>query len=279
MGNREEGEEVLQTGGCEEGMRVFSFGGGVQSMAALVLAAEGRVRYDAFLFCNVGDDSEHPKTLVYVREHAIPFAAKHDIPFHTLQKTKRNGDVVTLLASLQDSKRSIKFPMRMSNGAPGIRDCTENFKIRVVDKWLKKQGATIENPATVGIGFSLDEIHRIKDRDGDFRIVKEYPLIDMRLNRSDCRNVISGAGLPVPPKSACWFCPYHRIKEWQRMKQEEPELFQKSVELERLMIERRTTLGKDAVWMTAYGQPLDTVISDQTLMDFDDSCESGYCMT
>lgn len=41
-------------------MRVFSYGGGVQSTAALVLAAQGKIDYPTFLFCNVGDDSNIP---------------------------------------------------------------------------------------------------------------------------------------------------------------------------------------------------------------------------
>ena len=48
-------------------MRVISYGGGVQSPALLVMAARGELgKVDAALFCNVGDDSEHPETLEYV---------------------------------------------------------------------------------------------------------------------------------------------------------------------------------------------------------------------
>src|SRR5258708_98613 len=46
-------------------LKVFSFGGGVQSVAALVLAAQGKIDYRHFVFCNVGDDSENPATLEY----------------------------------------------------------------------------------------------------------------------------------------------------------------------------------------------------------------------
>jgi len=51
-------------------LKAFSFGGGVQSTAALVLAAQGRIDYHTFLFCNVGEDSENPDTLTYVQEVA-----------------------------------------------------------------------------------------------------------------------------------------------------------------------------------------------------------------
>lgn len=48
-------------------VNVFSFGGGVQSTAVLVLQATGRLPrdYDHFVFANVGNDSEHPDVINY----------------------------------------------------------------------------------------------------------------------------------------------------------------------------------------------------------------------
>lgn len=60
-------------------LRVVSYGGGVQSTALLALATRARIPHRTFLFCNVGDDSEHPATLRCVREVATPFAAAHGI--------------------------------------------------------------------------------------------------------------------------------------------------------------------------------------------------------
>lgn len=44
-------------------IRSVSYGGGVQSTALLVLAAQRRIDYPLFLFANVGDDSENPATV------------------------------------------------------------------------------------------------------------------------------------------------------------------------------------------------------------------------
>jgi hypothetical protein len=57
-------------------MRAFSFGGGVQSVAVLVLGAQGKVQYDYYLFSNVGEDSEDPRTLEYFRNIALPFVCR-----------------------------------------------------------------------------------------------------------------------------------------------------------------------------------------------------------
>lgn len=70
-------------------LKAFSFGGGVQSTAALVLAAQGRLDYRTFLFCNVGDDSENPETLSYVYEVAQPFAVRHGLDLVELRKVRR----------------------------------------------------------------------------------------------------------------------------------------------------------------------------------------------
>src|SRR5262245_23287727 len=107
----------------------------------------------------------------------------------------------------------------------------------------------------------------------------EYPLIALRLHRSDCVRIIADAGLPLPEKSSCWFCPYHRASYWSRMRRAEPELFAKSVALESLLNERRRSLSKDPVWLTDKLIPLDRAIGDQMTLDeaLADACESGYC--
>ena len=90
----------------------------------------------------------------------------------------------------------------------------------------------------------MDEVHRMNTDSGIAWEIKEHPLIDLNMRRSDCVKVIQSAGLPVPPKSACYFCPFHRMTEWQRMKREEPELFKKSIELEKFINHRRDRMGK-----------------------------------
>ncbi len=241
-------------------IKAFSFGGGVQSMAALVLAAEGRIDYRTFLFANVGDDSEYPETMVYLREVAMPYAAKHGLDLIELHKTRRDGTRETLWQKLHRTERSIDIPMRLQSGAPGNRNCTADFKIKVVSKWMRQHGATREARGTVGIGISVDEIQRMKPSQLP-HLRNAHPLIDLELTREDCKAVIRDAGLPVPPKSSCFFCPFHTRKEWTRIYDEHPDLFQKSVALERMINERRANLGRDPMYLTSALRPLDEVIN------------------
>ncbi len=263
-------------------LRTFSNGGGVQSTAALVLSAERRIDFPVHLFANVGDDSEHPDTLAYVRDVAIPYAAQHGIEFVELKRHKRDGSVETLVGRIYGAARSIPIPARMSNGAPGRRTCTSDFKIRVVAKWLKQHGATAAAPALTGLGISLDEFHRARTDSGIEWQALAYPLIDLRLTRKDCEKIITAAGLPVPPKSSCYFCPFHNRQTWQALKRTRPDLFEKAVAIENHINDKRGAIGKDAVRLHPSNTPLSGAVGDQLTMWRDDdmeNCESGYCHT
>lgn len=265
----------------DEALRVISYGGGVQSTALLVLAATGRIDYRTFLFSNVGDDSENPASLRYIHEAASPYARRHGISIVHLQKLRRDGASETLWQRLhRPDTRSIPIPVRMANGAPGRRNCTADFKIRVIGKWLKQHGATADNPATVGVGISVDEIHRANRRRSEPHEEISYPLLDLELRREDCVRLIEEAELPVPPKSSCFFCPFHTVGEWRQLRKNDPELFAKSQELEEVINARRAALGRDAVYLTRYGIPLGDAIYDASSEDEGDaSCDSGWCMT
>lgn len=268
-------------------IRAVSYGGGVQSTALLVLAAQRRIDFPLFLMANVGDDSEHPATLEYVREYAQPYADEHGVELHVLQRTMvRDGSTRTLYQNLTDpTRRSVGIPARMPSGAPGSRACTEDFKVNVVARWLREKGATEASPAIVGIGISLDEIQRANSRSGIAWQRVVYPLVGigedtgLKMRRDDCMKLIADAGLPVPPKSSCYFCPFHSMDTWAEMRRNEPDLFEKAAALEDTINAKRA--DSYPVWLSPAMIPLrDAVDKDQdVLFDGDGSCDSGWCFT
>lgn len=264
-------------------LRTISYGGGVQSTALVVLAAQGVIDYPVALFSNVGDDSEHPATIDYVRNVAIPWAAEHGVTIHELHRTMRTGERRTLLQDLERDSRTINIPVRMANGAPGNRNCTSTFKHGVVRRWLKEHGATADTPVTVAIGISTDEMERASNRRPDPEQVIEYPLLELGHNRAACARIIADAGLPVPPKSACWFCPFKKPATWAEMRRDEPELFQRAADLEALLNRRRDKLGKDHVYLTRFARPIGEAITEAQAplfdMDGPEGCDEGHCWT
>lgn len=258
-------------------MRTISYGGGVQSTAMLVLAAQGEIDYRVALFANVGDDSENPATLAYVEQVAKPFAVAHGIELVELRRTWRDGRQTSLLAYTQGDVLDIPLPVYVGTGAPGNRGCTDRWKRQVISRWHKQHGATPDDPAVCGLGISWDEMQRMRTDSGYAWQVLDYPLIDLRLRRSDCAAIITAAGLPVPPKSSCWFCPFHRRAEWQEMKRTQPELFERAVALEQRINEKRTAMGKDAVYLHTSCKPLVDAVADQMVLFEDESCDSGLC--
>jgi hypothetical protein len=278
-------------------LRIISYGGGVQSTAMLVLAAQRNRAFteacggpiDAAVHGNVGDDSEHPSTVDYLARVAVPFADRHGLRLVEVRRTIHGQPAPTLLEeSVDPGVASICIPIRMDNGAPGRRSCTRKYKIEPISQWLRANGATAADPATVAIGISTDEIERIGRRNHTIKTETQvYPLIGLGMSRADCRDVIAGAGLPVPHKSACWFCPFTRRAEWREMRRDEPELFARSVELERTHNVKRDAIGQPGGgWLSGYGRPLDEAITEAepTLPGIDgnlgeDGCDEGYCFT
>jgi hypothetical protein len=263
---------------------VFAHGGGVQSTAALVLSAQGEIDFPVHLFANVGDDSESAGTLSYVHDVSMPFAAMHGIDLVELKKTKRDGSVETLLGRLtKEGSRSLPIPVRMPDtGAPGTRSCTTEFKLRVLWKWQKAHGASADSPATVGIGISTDEIERAHNGKDMAWERRTYPLIDLGISRNQCHTIIAQAGLPTPPKSACWFCPFHRPQRWREMRRDDPATFEKAAQLEDLLNRRRVLLGRDAVYLTRFGKPIRDAIQPAQATLFDagpeiETCDEGVC--
>lgn len=265
-------------------LTVFSFGGGVQSTAALVLAAQGRIDYHTFLFSNVGVDSENPDTLTYIEHVSKPYALAHGLD---LIELSRPGE--TLLSRITgEANRGYVIPAytpdkkRLNNGSPGRRICTEDFKIMVVAAWLKEHGATEQNPAHVGMGISREEAAaRMRSSSLSYEIL-DYPLVDLGIDRQQCLNIVADAGLPPPPRSACRFCPHHSLRYWQTLREKSPEQFQEVVDLERFIGERQKQRGQPVVFLNRRVKPLDQLTTgdytQSTLFDEqDDLCDSGYC--
>jgi hypothetical protein len=49
-------------------------------------------------------------------------------------------------------------------------------------------------------------------------ITNRFPLLEKQMTRNDCRQYLADRGLPIPPKSACVFCPFHDRATWRELR-------------------------------------------------------------
>lgn len=260
-------------------LRTLSYGGGVQSTALLVLAARGEVPVDVAIHANVGDDSEDPRTIAYLRDVIAPWA---DGKIDLRVRSKKGETLKEKL--LRPELKGVPIPIRRSEGGPPApRACTADFKIGVVRKEARAMGGA-ERGHLVHVGISTDEAQRAGRRTTDAKWERlEYPLLDLGLSRNDCINIVTDEGLPEPPPSACWFCPFHTPVVWSEMRYERPGLFEQAADLEQAINDRLATHGRDPVYLTRFGRPLRDAIGPGVQLpmfssiDNDGACDSGHC--
>jgi hypothetical protein len=78
-----------------------------------------------------------------------------------------------------------------------------------------------------------------------------YPLMEWGYDRERCQRVIAGAGLPVPIKSACFFCPASKKSEIAWLREEHPDLLERALAIERNAQAKLTSvkgLGRSFSW-------------------------------
>jgi hypothetical protein len=190
-------------------MIVWSYGGGVQTAAIAVLIREGALPKPDLTV--IADTSRERKTTwAYLREviqpYLDPIGITVEIASHAMagfDMYAGNGDM--LLPAWTEMGRLPTY-------------CSGTWKRDVVENWMRLRGV---QKCAVWIGFSLDEMHRCGKAHRAWAI-PEYPLIDKRLYREQCKRLVQAAGLPPAPKSRCWMCPHQTPEEWQEVR-DDPE--------------------------------------------------------
>jgi hypothetical protein len=88
-----------------------------------------------------------------------------------------------------------------------------------------------------------------------------YPLMEWGYDRERCQQLIAAAGLPVPPKSACFFCPASKKREVLWLREHHPELLQRALTVEDNAQAKLTSvrgLGRSFAWRDFLAQVNDT---------------------
>ena len=106
------------------------------------------------------------------------------------------------------------------------RWCTANFKIQPIYNY-------VEIPCKMMLGISYEErkkrIHKSKNKN----ITNSYPLVERKITRVKCTEIIKNHNLKIPRQSGCFFCPCMNKKKARELYLHHFELYKKVLDLER----------------------------------------------
>jgi 3'-phosphoadenosine 5'-phosphosulfate sulfotransferase (PAPS reductase)/FAD synthetase len=218
---------------------VLSYGAGVHSTAILVLLKPKEV-----VFADTG--AEWPETYRYIREYAAPFVDSYGGDFHVVFNQKWTLEEMALHDHMA--------PVRT------MRWCSDKFKVKVILKWLE---SSEQLPCIQLLGFDVNEQHRAKPSGRD-DITNRFPLIELGMTRLACQQVIKKAGLPVPRKSGCFFCPFQSKGDFIQLRSEHRPLFERAVTIE------KNALGYERGFYLAGDAPLEQHVQTGRIHAMDD---------
>lgn len=201
---------------------VVAYGLGVDSTAALVeLVRRSRTdehcRPGLILFADTGNEKQQtydylPVIQAYLKANDFPPVTvvryvvqdfKNWPPYHSLGENCLTNRTLPSLAF-------------------GFKSCSLKWKVapqnKFTDQWAPARDCWARGQKVrklIGYDASPKDRKRFAHAVGmeDEKYEYWYPLIDWNWDRDRCKIEIAKAGLPVPPKSACYFCPASKPKE------------------------------------------------------------------
>ena len=257
---------------------VVAYGLGVNSTAMLVEFARREIRPDLIRFADTG--GEKPETYQflpvfqeYLKDVAFP-------PVVTVRYEPKTAPYRTLEGQCLHTGT-------LPSLAYGGKSCSQKWKRQPQDAYIlrhfppagmagRRVVRAIGFDATEGrrtyagvvkaVGLDAGEGHRrtwARARPGPGRRPSReerldatffaywYPLMDWGMDRAACERSIREAGLPVPAKSACWFCPASKKSEILWLRERHPRLLRRALAVEENARPNLTSvrgLGRSFAW-------------------------------
>lgn len=199
---------------------VVAYGLGRDSTALLIELWKRGVRPDAITWADVGSEKAGTYAYLPVIQAWLRSVAFPEVTVVRYTPTR---------APYETIEGNMVLNATLPGATFGLGSCTAKFKIEPQNKWtLRWQPArdawAAGKKVTKMIGFEAGEDHRLKRADAKahsgklnkldasrYRYV--MPLMEWGLTLAKCIAIIQEAGLPVPPKSACMFCPNQHREE------------------------------------------------------------------
>jgi hypothetical protein len=131
---------------------------------------------------------------------------------------------------------SLRKLLAQSNPTANRGSCTLKFKVQPQDRYCRgfdtcRQAWACGEKVIKLIGFeacegyrqrrAADRCHAGRGSPEAQRYEWQYPLMEWGWDLERCKQAIADAGMPIPPKSACFFCPNQRPEEVEELSEEE----------------------------------------------------------
>jgi len=228
---------------------IVCYGSGVDSTAMLVAMKREGIIPDLIMFADTG--GEKPSTYEHCKI-MDPWLESWGAPRVTWVKRKPSPRV-----SYTDLEGNCLDNETLPSLAFGMHSCSLKWKVDPQDQYLKgvSRGPNKRNgwqPALeawaaglkpvklIGYDAGPADIRRRKravTEDDYFRY--HFPLQVLGWGRKECIRAIIEEGLPVPVKSACFFCPASKQWELWEMSANNPDLLMRALKIERNALEGR----------------------------------------
>ncbi|MCE9534620.1 MAG: phosphoadenosine phosphosulfate reductase [Planctomycetes bacterium] len=227
---------------------VVAYGLGVDLTAMLVEFARRKIRPDLILFADTG--GEKPETYQYL-DVIQPYLRDVGFPPVIVVRYQPKWAVYD---TLEDQ---CLHTGTLPSLAYGGKSCSIKYKRHPQDKYVSTWEPAQRCWAAGGkvlkaIGFDAGPADMRRHRyveDDRFRYW--YPLVDWGHDRPRCQQIIEQAGLPVPMKSACFYCPASKKPEIVWLQEHHPDLLERALQIERNAQEGLLTikgLGRSYSW-------------------------------
>ena len=226
-------DEILARREGSRQILIASCGLGLNSVAGLILLRDSGDIPDAILFADTGGESNRtyaylPILNAWLAKNHMPRVAvvKRDCD-HDRQKNETKYDTLEQECLVKKCLPSIAYYGR---------SCSQKWKHAPQEKWANSDYECLLSWATgklvvKAIFYDAGEAHRVKHH-RDAKYAYWHPLYDAGWDRDDCIRAVEREGLPVPPKSSCFFCPEMTPNEIVALGREEPELLERALKLE-----------------------------------------------
>jgi hypothetical protein len=220
---------------------IVSFGGGVNSSAMLVGLRALDIVPDLILFADTG--AERPETYAHVEAMS---AWTVSVGFPEIVTVR----YVPPIAPYDSLEGNCLANETLPSLAFGMKSCSAKWKVKPQERyilaWLAERDLPFEWIAAVGLDATPADLRRQKafaaQPSQKAGATSRFFLQEWGWNRERCAAEIAAAGIPVPPKSACFFCPAMHKDEIQELALLHPELHRRALDLEEKALTGRHNL-------------------------------------